>query len=437
MEDRQRRRRVDQVIFVAAALYNFINAGIPLIAPDFHFHYFFTPKAVEASRGTILYFNTNSLWFSILLFGFGYLWAARIPERNRSVLWLGSVGKIYCFIIWSAGYFAGTTTIIAFLGGVGDLIFAILFLRFLLRDQDFVPVVRTPDERFSDLPDFPFAPKYLDINGVRVHYLDEGQGDIILCLHGEPSWSFLYRKMIPLLIRRYRVIAPDFIGFGRSDKFTRQSDYSFALHRDTLEELIRRLGISSAVLVAHDWGGMVGMRVLSRQPDLFTHVVIFNTDLPTGEETPSFWERVWLLWIKLDLFLPIGRTVRLGMIRRLPTEVVRGYQAPFPTDEFKQGAWQWPFQYPRTPSSPVAQEMRETRRALSQWSKPAAVIFSDRDPINGHRYQFFRDLIPTANGPQSTLVKGVGHFLFEIRGEVIANRILDFLAQTSTRTQVD
>ena len=147
-----------------------------------------------------------------------------------------------------------------------------------------MPVYRTPDDRFADLPDFPFDPHYVEINGLRIHYVEEGVGEAVLCLHGEPTWSFLYRTMIPPLAERHRVLAPDFVGFGRSDKFTEQDEYSFDLHADTLRGFVEALDLHDVTLVVHDWGGLVGLAVAAAHPERFARLVIMNTFLPTGEE---------------------------------------------------------------------------------------------------------------------------------------------------------
>ena len=150
-----------------------------------------------------------------------------------------------------------------------------------------MPVIRTPDERFSALPDFPFAPHYIDVNELRVHYVDEGKGEPILCLHGEPTWSFLYRKMIPTLLTQHRVLAMDFIGFGRSDKFTEREAYTFRMHRDTLEGFIQSMNLEQITVVVHDWGGLIGLAVVANMPERFARLVIMNTGLPTGKTKPS------------------------------------------------------------------------------------------------------------------------------------------------------
>lgn len=156
-----------------------------------------------------------------------------------------------------------------------------------------MPVIRTPDERFANLPDFPYQPHYVEVNGLRMHYVDEGQGETILCLHGEPSWSFLYRKMIALLSRSYRVVAPDFIGFGRSDKFTERDEYSFKMHYDSLVGFIEATALTDITLVVQDWGGLLGLAVVAEKPELFKRLVIMNTGLPTGDEPAG---RAFMRW---------------------------------------------------------------------------------------------------------------------------------------------
>src|SRR5579859_4532933 len=151
-------------------------------------------------------------------------------------------------------------------------------------ERKIMPVIRTPDERFHNLAQFPFQPRYVEVNGMRIHYVDEGRGEVILCLHGEPSWSYLYRKMIPILARHARVIAMDFVGFGRSDKYTERDEYSFQMHRDTLVGFINALELEQITLVVQDWGGLIGLRVASEMPEKFARLVIMNTGLPTGDE---------------------------------------------------------------------------------------------------------------------------------------------------------
>jgi len=294
-----------------------------------------------------------------------------------------------------------------------------------------MPIIRTPEERFANLPDFPYPPHYLEIEGARIHYLDQGQGEVVLCLHGEPSWSFLYRKMIPILTAQHRVVAPDFIGFGRSDKYTEIKEYSFALHRDMLLQLIKALKLEGITVVVQDWGGLIGLRVASLKPERFARLVIMNTGLPTGESKMTDAFHAWRKFAETAADLPIGKIVQSGCAqgKEMPAEVIAAYDAPFPGPEYKAGARAWPLLVPVTPDDPAAQEMRETREVLRKWTKPALVMFSDGDPITKGGDGFFRALIPSAQEQPEIVIHGAGHFLQEDKGEEVARNVLDFLAR--------
>jgi haloalkane dehalogenase len=294
-------------------------------------------------------------------------------------------------------------------------------------------VLRTPDERFENLPDFPYQPHYVEVSGLRVHYLDEGQGEVILCLHGEPSWSFLYRKMIPTLSRNQRVIAPDFIGFGRSDKLTERGDYSFQMHCDTLVGFIKALGLERITLVVQDWGGLIGLPVATWLPGNFARLVIMNTGLPTGEEPMSKAFMRWREFATSTADLPIGKSIITGLVHRdqVAPEVIEAYESPFPDVSYKAGAMAWPLLVPIHPDDPGAAEMRQARSGLSQWQKPALVMFSDGDPITRGGDRFFRALIPTAKQQPELVIKDAGHFLQEEKGEEIAQHIVKFIESTS------
>lgn len=294
-------------------------------------------------------------------------------------------------------------------------------------------LIRTPEERFQTLPDFSFSPRYVEIHGARVHYVDEGQGEVVLCLHGEPTWAYLYRKMIPPLAARYRVLAMDFIGFGRSDKYADVADYSFALHRDTLAGFITALDLRDITLVVQDWGGLIGLAVATQLPERFARLVIMNTGLPTGDEPLGEAFARWREFAaRLGVRLPIGRVIRGGLAHgeTVADEVLAAYEAPFPDAGYKAGAAAFPLLVPIHPDSPGAAELRATRDALSRWTKPALVLFSDGDPITGAARPFFRRLIPSAREQPRIVIKDAGHFLQEEKGEEIAGHILAFIERT-------
>lgn len=295
-----------------------------------------------------------------------------------------------------------------------------------------MPVIRTPDERFSKLPDFPFAPHYIEVNGLRIHYVDEGKGETILCLHGEPSWSFLYRKMIASMSKQHCVIAMDFIGFGRSDKFTEREAYTFKMHLDTLMGFIKAMNLKQITVVVQDWGGLIGLAAVAHMPERFARLVIMNTGLPTGKGKPSEAFLAWRSYAETHPDLPIGQSMLGGVAHpeRLTKEIIAAYEAPFPDVKYKAGAAVWPLLVPISPEGPASAEMRHAREVLSGWDKPALVMFSDKDPITGGGDKFFRSLIATAKDQPEIIIKDTGHFLQEEKGEEISQHILDFISRT-------
>jgi len=295
-----------------------------------------------------------------------------------------------------------------------------------------MPVIRTPDERFSKLPDFLFAPHYIEVNGLRIHYVDEGKGETILCLHGEPSWSFLYRKMIASMSKQHRVIAMDFIGFGRSDKFTEREAYTFQMHLDTLMGFIKAMNLEQITVVVQDWGGLIGLAAVAHMPERFARLVIMNTGLPTGKGKPSEAFLAWRSYAETHPDLQVGQSILGGVAHpeKLTKEIVAAYEAPFPDVTYKAGAAVWPLLVPISPEDPASAEMRHAREVLSKWDKPALVMFSDKDPITSGGDKFFRFLIPAAKGQPEIIIKDAGHFLQEEKGEEISQNILDFISRT-------
>jgi haloalkane dehalogenase len=300
-------------------------------------------------------------------------------------------------------------------------------------EEETMPIIRTPEERFSHLVDFPFSPRYVEVNSLRIHYIDEGEGELILCLHGEPTWSYLYRKMIPVLSAKHRVLAMDFVGFGRSDKYSEREEYSYEMHHDTLTGFIKALDLDGITLVVQDWGGLIGLTVASEMPEKFKRLVIMNTFLPTGEEPLGKAFHKWREFVNKVSQLQIGRVIGSGLAdrERMTPEAKAAYDAPFPDASYKVGARMWPLLVPVQPEDPGAKEMKNARKVLSKWEKPVAVMFSDKDPITRAGYDFFLNLIPSVSESDGILIEDAGHFLQEEKGEEIAEHILRFISRTT------
>ena len=286
---------------------------------------------------------------------------------------------------------------------------------------------RTPDERFEGLPGYSFAPHYVEQHGLRMHYVDEGAGEPVLLLHGEPTWAYLYRKMIPPLAGVARVVAPDYFGFGRSDKPTGIDDYTYDFHYEAIDRLVEELDLRETAVVVQDWGGPIGLRLAVERPERVARLVILNTGIGAGRAPSPEWLRFREFVRRVGTDLVPGQLVRISCVIELDDEVVEGYDAPFPVPESKAGVLAFPELVPTEVDHRSAAKMVEVRESLTQWQKPTLVLFSDSDPIFSPRTaERMASLIPGA-GP-AEIVAGAGHFLQEDKGEEIADRIVRFLA---------
>ncbi|MEM6672031.1 MAG: haloalkane dehalogenase [Planctomycetota bacterium] len=301
--------------------------------------------------------------------------------------------------------------------------------------------LRTPDERFESLPDYPFPPNYVDdlpgFEGLRVHYLDEGDPaakEVFLCLHGEPSWSYLYRKMIPVFTAAgARVVAPDLLGFGRSDKPVDDATYTFDLHRKSLMRLIERLDLQRVTLVCQDWGGVLGLTIPHDMPGRFERLLIMNTGIMTGQVNEAFLE--WKAYIDSNPDVPVGEIMRRHAPGIRPDEVA-AYEAPFPDAEFKAGVRRFPSLIATRPDFPgVETSMRALRFWSEEWTGETFMAIGMQDPMLGPEVMgHMRELI--AGCPEPMELPDAGHFVQE-QGEQIAHRALEHFGVEPTRPGVD
>ena len=287
-------------------------------------------------------------------------------------------------------------------------------------------VLRTPDARFANLPGYPFEPHYSEPEpGLRLHYIDEGprQAAPILMLHGEPSWSYLYRKMIPLFAQAgYRALAPDLIGFGRSDKPARAADYTYLRHVEWMTAWLRALDLRNATLVCQDWGSLIGLRLAAENPERFSRIVVANGFLPTADRPAPRAFHLWRAFASYSPIFPIGRIVASGCVTKLAPAIIAAYDAPFPTRHYKAGARVFPSLVPTDPNDPAVPANRAAWEVLGRWDKPFLTLFGKNDPILGRADKPLQEHVPGAKGQPHERFWG-GHFVQEDRGDYLAERI--------------
>jgi haloalkane dehalogenase len=299
-------------------------------------------------------------------------------------------------------------------------------------------VLRTPDDRFADLPGFDHEPRYAEVpagdgGSLRMAYVDAGPSDapVVLLLHGEPSWSFLYRRVVDELVAAgLRAVAPDLVGFGRSDKPTQPTDHSYGGHVAWVRALaLDVLDLHDITLVGQDWGGLIGLRLVAEDPDRFSRVVAANTGLPTGDHgMPEIWWQFRRAVEHADR-LDVGRLVAAGCARPMSDEVRAAYDAPFPDESYKAGPRAMPGLVPTAPDDPATEANRAAWKVLGRWDKPFLVAFSDSDPITGAMAPVLRKLVPGTAGLEHPVIEGAGHFLQEDAGPDLGRVVVDFVRE--------
>jgi haloalkane dehalogenase len=295
-------------------------------------------------------------------------------------------------------------------------------------------VLRTPDDRFDNLVNYAYTANYSEISdsalgNLRLHYLDVGEqgSPIILCMHGEPTWSYLYRKMIPIFVDAgFRVIAPDLIGFGKSDKPTDRSAYTHNGHVNWMKDWLEALDLEHITLVAQDWGGLIGLRLAADLPDRFERISISNTGLPTGDKPATDAFMQWREYSQSIEDFDAGLIVSQFSAKKLTDAEKEAYRAPFPSEEYKTGARQFPLLVPITPDDPANQSNRHAWEVLSKWEKPMLLCYSDQDPVTGPWREQFIEKVPGTRGQPHITLHG-GHFIQEDDGVRWANTVVEWM----------
>ena len=290
--------------------------------------------------------------------------------------------------------------------------------------------LRTPDDCFNGLPDFAYTPHYTQVGGLRVAHIDEGPRDapVVLLMHGEPTWSFLYRKMIPVLLAAgFRVVAPDLVGFGRSDKPARPSDYSYANHVRWMNAWLAANDLRRITLFCQDWGSLIGLRMVVDAPQRFERIVLANGGLPTGTSAIPFAFKVWRAFARFSPWFPIGRIVKAGCAQGLTPQELAAYDAPFPTRRHRIATRMLPGFVPTRPDDPERENNERAWEFFKRWDKPFLTLFSNRDPVTRGGHRIWQRLVPGAQGQPHAVTRGAGHFLQEDKGAEVAQAIVAFI----------
>ena len=293
-------------------------------------------------------------------------------------------------------------------------------------------ILRTPEARFAALPDFPYVPNYTTVGGLRIADIDEGprDGPVVLLMHGEPTWSFLYRKMIPVLVAAgCRAIAPDLVGFGRSDKPARAGDYSYRHQVWWLNAWLEARDLRGITLFCQDWGSLIGLRMVADAPERFARVVLANGGLPTGTGPVPRAFRLWRAFARHSPWFPIGRIVKAGCAAGLRPDEMAAYDAPFPDARHRIAARVFPGFVPTTPDDPERDSNERAWELFRRWDKPFLTLFSSRDPITRGGEKLWQERVPGAQGQPHTLIRGAGHFLQEDKGPEVARHIVSLIAR--------
>lgn len=291
-------------------------------------------------------------------------------------------------------------------------------------------LLKTPEERFNNLPDFPFEPQYLEIDRIKIHYLDEGpkSQECVLLMHGEPSWCFLYRHMIPVLAKAgYRTLAPDLVGFGRSDKPTEQNDHTYRKHVEWVTKWVQILDLQKITLFCQDWGSLIGLRVAIENQERFSRIVLSNGGLPTGEQRMSDAFLNWREFSRTADDFYVGRIIQQGTIHKISKDVVKAYNAPFPNDSFKAGARIMPSLVPVSKDDPEHENNKKAIEQFAKWKKPFLTAFSDGDPITRGGDRFWQKHVPGAKEQNHVTIRNAGHFVQEEKGLELADLVVNFI----------